>query len=174
MFFILGPSISTPASAKARVLLQFEGLDVRLWGEREGDESESDEEEEEFGYAEDSFTLYPRSQHLRSVGSDDDGGEEDGCPPLSRSPTLSPSSSSSSRSDSSCSSPGIPETSYSNFEEVEQEQQVDDDDEMESEAELRANERLLSLTLAQAMTDVDILEHWTLLGVQSNIITGFS
>ena len=86
---LVGPSVG---SAKAKVVFAVDGLEVKVWGEREGDveeggeeeggEVDEDEEEDEEGEEE--------GEEEQDDEQDDEGKDEATPPPLSPSPSPSP------------------------------------------------------------------------------------
>ena len=72
---LVGPSVG---SAKAKVVFAVDGLEVKVWGEREGGEEDEDEEEGE------------EEEEEQDGEQDDEGKDEATPPPLSPSPSPSP------------------------------------------------------------------------------------
>ena len=89
---LVGPSVG---SAKAKVVFAVDGLEVKVWGEREGGEEEGGEEEggevdedeeEEEGEEEEG----EEDEEEQDEEQDDEGKDEATPPPLSPSPSPSP------------------------------------------------------------------------------------
>ncbi len=157
MMFVLGPSVSSPSAARARVLLEVEGFDVRVWGERSdteatqpldgGDDEYSDRSDEsDDGEDEEDRSINDREE----VMSEQD--VEATPPPLSRSPSPSSPASLSSSSYSST-------DTLSRFESDEdsEEEEASQAWPEETEMDLRAAERLLSRALAMANAEVGMV-----------------
>ena len=87
---LVGPSVG---SAKAKVVFAVDGLEVKVWGEREGDVEEGDVEEggeEEGGEVDEDEEGEEECEEEQDDEQDDEDKDEATPPPLSPSPSPSP------------------------------------------------------------------------------------
>lgn len=146
LVFVLGPSVTSVLAARARVLFDVDGLDVRIWGERSVPEAREDESDDD-------------NDDEDSGSNEGSGTEEDSAPPPpSPSPTPPPCSkddcsSSDLSSDSGSESRSDPD---SNSDVDPDDDEPDDAAIVDDEMALRTAERLLSRALAMANADRDV------------------